>query len=60
MNSVTSARSLLLTDEEALEGASTISLETQQDLQEDDIFTYIQENFTGFLKMLIPIRTRKL
>ena len=52
MNSVTSARSLLLTDEEALEGATTISLETQQDLQEDDIFTYIQENFTGFLKML--------
>jgi replicative DNA helicase len=52
MTSITSARSLLLSEEEALEGATTISLETQRDLQEDDIFTYIQENFTGFLKML--------
>ena len=52
MNSVTSARAILLTEEEALEGATTISLETQSDLQEDDIFTYIQENFTSFLKML--------
>ena len=51
-NSVTLARSMLLTDEEALEGATTISLETQADLQEDDVFTYIQENFVNFLKML--------
>ena len=33
MNSVTSARALLLGEEEALVGATTISLETQQDLQ---------------------------
>ena len=52
MNSVTSARAMLLNEEDALEGATTISLETCQDLQDDDIFTYIQENFAGFLKML--------
>ena len=51
-NSVTSARAMLLTEEDALEGATTISLETQADLQEDDVFTYIQENFVNFLKML--------
>jgi len=43
---------MLLTTEEALEGSTTISLETQSDLQEDDVFTYIQENFPHFLKML--------
>lgn len=52
MNSVTSARAMLLTEEESLEGGTTISLETQSDLQEDDVFTYIQENFPNFLKML--------
>jgi len=52
MNSVTSARALLLGEEEALAGATTISLETQQDLQEDDVFTYIQENFVSFIRML--------
>jgi len=52
MNSVTSARALLLGEEEALVGATTISLETQQDLQEDDVFTYIQENFVSFIRML--------
>ena len=52
MNSVTSARALLLGEEEALIGATTISLETQQDLQEDDVFTYIQENFVSFVRML--------
>ena len=51
MNSVTSARAMLLTEEESLEGGTTISLETQSDLQEDDVFTYIQENFPNFLKM---------
>jgi len=52
MDSVTSARAMLLNEEDALEGATTISLETQQDLQEDDVFTYIQENFPSFLRML--------
>ena len=52
MLSVTSARAMLLSEADALEGATTISLETQPDLQEDDIFTYIQENFAGFLRML--------
>jgi len=41
MDSVTSARAMLLNEEDALEWATTISLETQQDLQEDDVFTYI-------------------
>ena len=52
MTSITSARAMLLTEEESLEGGTTISLETQSDLQEDDVFTYIQENFPNFLKML--------
>jgi hypothetical protein len=50
--SVTAARSMLLTEEEQLLGNTTISLETQGDLSEDDIFTYIQENFPKFLKMI--------
>src|SRR5271157_5336671 len=52
MNSVTSARAMLLDEQEALEGGATISLETCRDLQDDDIFTYVQENFVGFLRML--------
>jgi hypothetical protein len=52
MDSITAQRSMLLTEEEALAGNTTISLETQGDLAEDDIFTYIQENFAKFLKMI--------
>jgi hypothetical protein len=51
-DAVTSNRAMLLTDEEALEGATTISLETCGDLQEDDILTYVQENFADFLTTL--------
>ena len=51
-DSITSARSILLTEEEQLEGCTTISLETQQDLSEEDILTYVLENFSEFLKML--------
>lgn len=43
---------MLLTEEEQLEGATTISLETQSDLAEDDILTFVQENFPEFLKFL--------
>jgi hypothetical protein len=43
---------MLLTEEEQLEGTTTISLETQGDLAEEDICTYIQENFPEFLKTL--------
>lgn len=51
-DSITSARSILLTEEEQLEGATTISLETCGDLQEDDILTYVLENFQEFLRTL--------
>jgi hypothetical protein len=52
MDSVTSARSMLLSEEEQLEGTTTISLETQGDMQEEDILTYVQENFAEFIKTL--------
>jgi hypothetical protein len=50
--SISSARSMLLTEEEQLEGTTTISLETQGDLAEDDILTFVSENFSEFLKFL--------
>jgi hypothetical protein len=52
MESISAQRSMLLTEEEALAGNTTISLETQGDLAEDDILTYVQENFAKFLKMI--------
>ena len=52
-DSVTSARAMLLTEEEQLEGTTTISLETDPDLNgEQDIFTYVQDNFAEFIKTL--------
>lgn len=42
----------MLDEQEQLEGATTISLETQQDMTEEDILTYVQENFQQFLKTL--------
>jgi hypothetical protein len=50
--SVVANRSMLLTDEESLEGQITISQETCGDLQEENILTYIQDNFSTFLKTL--------
>ena len=52
MDSIASTRAMLLTEEEQLEGSTTISLETCGDLQEDDILTFVLENFPEFLKML--------
>lgn len=52
MDSITAQRAMLLDEETALEGNATISLETQSDLAEDDILTYVQENFSKFLKMI--------
>lgn len=43
---------MLLSEEDQLEGTTTISLETQQDMTEEDILTYVQENFSQFLKTL--------
>lgn len=43
---------MLLDEDEQLEGATTISLETQADLAEEDILSFINENFDVFLKTL--------
>jgi hypothetical protein len=51
-DSITSARAMLLNEEDQLEGTTTISLETCGDLAEEDILTYVQENFAEFLRML--------
>jgi DNA-directed RNA polymerase specialized sigma subunit len=50
-DSITSARAMLLTDEEALEGNTTLSLETL-DIGEEDTFQFIQQNFGLFLKAI--------
>lgn len=50
--SVTAQRALLLNEDQALEGTTTISLETQLDLSEDDILAYVEENFTEFLRII--------
>ena len=52
MDAVSSSRSLLLTEEEQLEGITTISLETCSDLAEEDILSFIYDNFAQFLKTL--------
>jgi hypothetical protein len=46
---VVAQRSMLLDDETALEGCTTISLETQSDMAESDVLTYIEDNFPDFL-----------
>jgi hypothetical protein len=50
--SITSNRAMLLSEEDALEGTTTISAETCGDLAEQKILTYIQENFADFLKTM--------
>lgn len=51
MESIVAHRAMLLDDEEALAGNTTISLETQGGVEED-IVTYIQENFENFIKLV--------
>src|ERR1700739_4771483 len=51
-DSITSARAMLLDEEDQLEGTTTISLETQADLAEEDILSFISDNFDRFLKTL--------
>jgi hypothetical protein len=41
-----------LDEHEVLDGQTTISLETCSDMTEEDILTYVQENFSDFLKVL--------
>lgn len=50
--SVVASRAMMLSDQDSLEGHTTVSLETQADLAEDDLLTCIQESFDSFLKML--------
>src|ERR1035437_2480049 len=60
MQSVTDARSMLLSDEEALAGDVTLSLETCDDLTDPEfgVLTFIRDNFPTFLKMLRNLKAR--
>src|ERR1700733_6088096 len=49
---VVAQRSMLLDDETALEGCTTVSLETQSDMAESDVLTYIEGNFPEFIRNL--------
>lgn len=49
---IVAARSVLLDDETALEGCTTVSLETQADMAESDVLTYIEDHFAEFLRNL--------
>lgn len=49
---IVAARSVLLDDETALEGTTTVSLETQSDMAESDVLTYIEDNFSEFIQNL--------
>jgi hypothetical protein len=53
---------MLLTDEEALAGGTTISMETQEEFTEDDFYVYCRERFPEWLKMLrsLPLEQQEL
>src|SRR5579863_8692967 len=52
-DSITSARAMLLDEQEALEGNTLLSMESDPKMKEDQkILAYIQENFPMFLKFL--------
>lgn len=55
-DSIVATRAMLLSEEDSLEGKTLISLESQGDLAEEDILTYVQENFAGFLTMLRSLK----
>jgi len=48
---IVAARAILLDEETALEGGATLSLETQ-DMAESDVLTYVEHNFSDFLRNL--------
>src|SRR5208282_3515469 len=52
MESITGQRSLRLSEEDQLEGQTTLSLETCTDLQDTDVLSFIQERFADFLVTL--------
>jgi hypothetical protein len=51
-DAIIAARSVMLSEEQALEGATTLSLETQIDMAESDVLSYIENDFPGFVKIL--------
>jgi hypothetical protein len=52
MDSITASRSMLLTEEEALAGGTTISCETTDEFGVDDIYVYCQEHFADWLRVI--------
>jgi hypothetical protein len=52
MDSITAARSMLLPEEEALAGGTTISCETTDEFGVDDIYVYCQEHFADWLRVI--------
>lgn len=52
IDSITAARSVLLTDEEALAGGTTISCETTDEFGVDDIYVYCQEHFADWHRVI--------
>jgi len=47
---------MLLTDEEALAGGTTISCETTDEFGVDDIYVYCQEHFADWLRVIRVLR----
>jgi hypothetical protein len=62
MDSITAARAQLLTEQEQLEGAGMLSVETTDEFGEDDIYVYCQEHFAEWLDMLrnLPLEQQEL
>ena len=52
MENMVGRRSALLTVEEQLEGQTLVSLETQDELAQDDILIYLSEHFSDWLSVL--------
>jgi hypothetical protein len=52
MDAMVASRSVLLSDEEALAGGTTISCETTDEFGVDDIYVYCQEHFADWLRVI--------
>jgi hypothetical protein len=52
MDAMVASRSVLLSDEEALAGGTTISCETTDEFGEDDIYVYCQDHFADWLRVI--------
>lgn len=62
MDAVSAQRALLLSQDEALAGNSTLSLETQQDECEYRFSNYVEESFAEFIRHIrkLPLREQEL